>query len=64
MACRSSPLTLRAIDGCGTGDRRRHDGRRATSLELNDSSALDFNSIANCEFSGKSHSKYIYGRFR
>ena len=51
-------------DGRGTGDRRRHDGRRTTSMELNDSLALGFGGIANCEFSGKSHSKYIYGRFR
>jgi hypothetical protein len=45
------------IDGGMTGGARPR-------WSYSDSLALGFSSIANCEFSGKSHSKYIYGRFR
>jgi NAD(P)-dependent dehydrogenase (short-subunit alcohol dehydrogenase family) len=49
----------------GTGDRRRHDGRRATSLELNLMAwGSAWAASAECNFSGKFHSIYNYGRFR
>jgi len=39
---------VRLHDGCGAGDRRWHDGRRATSMELKVRISLSFSSIRKC----------------
>jgi hypothetical protein len=51
----------RLHDGRGIGDRRWHDGRRASSMELSDTVALSTAASAKCDFSGKFHSNISMG---
>jgi hypothetical protein len=47
---------VQLYDGCGACDRRRHDGRRQTSLELNWAAREKATTAsAKCDFSGISH---------